>query len=289
MGSEGAVNIIDKSEIAAAGSGRGCASGGARGRYQEKFASPWVAAERGYVDAVIEPPRRAARSSAASGSSRTSGIRTRRGSTETFRSDGGPPFAKLLVANRGEIAVRVIRACHEMGSARSPCTPRRIADALHVRYAHEAYPIGPPPRARATSASTVSSTRAKRSGAEAIHPGYGFSPENHAFARACADAGVTFVGPPVSAMEAMGDKVRSRELMTRAGVAVVPGSPPLRDAKEAAEHAKRIGYPVLLKASAGGADGACARSRAASEMPFALPRRRRGERTRVARSRARRS
>jgi len=178
-----------------------------------------------------------------------------------------PPFAKLLVANRGEIAVRVIRACHEMGIRTVAVYSEADRDALHVRYAHEAYPIGPPPSSESYLRIDRVLDAAKRSGAEAIHPGYGFLSENHAFARACADAGVTFVGPPVSAMEAMGDKVRSRELMTRAGVAVVPGSSPLRDAKEAAEHAKRIGYPVLLKASAGGGGRGMRAVQAASEMP----------------------
>jgi acetyl-CoA carboxylase biotin carboxylase subunit len=178
-----------------------------------------------------------------------------------------PPFSKLLVANRGEIAVRVIRACHEMGMRTVAVYSEADRDALHVRYAHEAYPIGPPPSSESYLRIDRILDAAKRSGADAIHPGYGFLSENHAFARACADAGVTFVGPPVSAMEAMGDKVASRELMTRAGVAVVPGSPPLKDAADAAAHAKRIGYPVLLKASAGGGGRGMRAVQGASEMP----------------------
>src|SRR6185436_3480582 len=142
-------------------------------------------------------------------------------------------------ANRGEIAVRVIRACHEMGIRTVAVYSEADRDALHVRYAHEAYPIGPPPSNESYLRIDRILDAAKRSGAQAIHPGYGFLSENHEFARACGEAGIVFVGPPVSAMQAMGDKVASRELMTRAGVAVVPGSPPLADAGDAAAHAKR--------------------------------------------------
>jgi len=162
------------------------------------------------------------------------------------------PFEKLLVANRGEIAVRVIRACHEMGIRTVAVYSEADRDALHVRYAHEAYPIGPPPSSQSYLRIDTIVDVARRSGARAIHPGYGFLSENPAFARACRDAGIVFVGPTPEAMDAMGDKVRSRELMTAAGIAVVPGSPPLSDADDARRHAKRIGYPVLLKASAGG-------------------------------------
>jgi acetyl-CoA carboxylase biotin carboxylase subunit len=162
------------------------------------------------------------------------------------------PFKKVLIANRGEIAVRVIRACHEMGIRTVAVFSEADRDALHVRYAHEAYLIGPPPSAESYLRIDKVLDAARRSGAEAIHPGYGFLSENAAFASACRDAGIVFIGPPPESMEAMGDKVRSRELMTKAGVAVVPGSPPLSDAADAIRHAERIGYPVLLKASAGG-------------------------------------
>ena len=181
-----------------------------------------------------------------------------------------PPFSKLLVANRGEIAVRVIRACHEMGIRTVAVYSEADRDALHVRYAHEAYPIGPPPSGESYLRIDRILDAAQRSGAEAIHPGYGFLSENHAFARACASAGVTFVGPPVAAMEAMGDKVRSRELMTAAGVAVVPGSPPLRDEADALAQAARIGYPVLLKASAGGGGRGMRIVSGAEELPSLL-------------------
>ena len=177
------------------------------------------------------------------------------------------PFKKVLVANRGEIAVRVIRACHEMGIRTVAVYSEADRDAQHVRFAHEAYPIGPPPSSESYLKIDRILDAARLSGAEAIHPGYGFLSENHTFARACGDAGVVFIGPPPEAMEAMGDKVRSRELMIRAGVAVVPGSPPLANAAEAAKHAKTIGYPVLLKASAGGGGRGMRVVRSEAEMP----------------------
>ena len=180
------------------------------------------------------------------------------------------PFKKLLIANRGEIAVRVIRACHEMGIRTVAVYSEADRDALHVRFAHEAYLIGPPPSSESYLRIDKILDVAKRSGAEAIHPGYGFLSENHEFSRACRDAGVVFVGPPPEAMESMGDKVRSRELMTKAGVAVVPGSPPLKDAKQAVVYAENIGYPVLLKASAGGGGKGMRVVRTSAELPSLL-------------------
>jgi len=180
------------------------------------------------------------------------------------------PFKKVLIANRGEIAVRVIRACHEMGIRTVAVYSEADRDALHVRYAHEAYLIGPPPSSESYLRIDKILDVARRSGAEAIHPGYGFLSENDAFATACRDAGVVFIGPPPEAMEAMGDKVRSRELMTKAGVAVVPGSPPLKDAKDAIGHAERIGYPVLLKASSGGGGKGMRVVRSSAELPSLL-------------------
>jgi acetyl-CoA carboxylase, biotin carboxylase subunit len=162
-------------------------------------------------------------------------------------------FKKILIANRGEIAVRVIRACHEMGIAAVAVYSDVDRAALHVRKADEAYPIGAP----AASESYLNIQKildvARRSGADAIHPGYGFLSENAKFATACVEAGVKFIGPTAAAMEAMGSKTRARQAMEKAGVPFVPGtSQGLESFEQAQEVAARIGYPVMLKAAAGG-------------------------------------
>jgi acetyl-CoA carboxylase biotin carboxylase subunit len=162
-------------------------------------------------------------------------------------------FKKILIANRGEIAVRVIRACHEMGIAAVAVYSDVDRAALHVRKADEAYPIG----AAAASESYLNIQKildvAARSGADAIHPGYGFLSENAKFARACADAGVKFIGPTGAAMDAMGSKTQARRAMEGAGVPIVPGtSRGLESFEQAEQVAARIGYPVMLKAAAGG-------------------------------------
>jgi acetyl-CoA carboxylase, biotin carboxylase subunit len=162
-------------------------------------------------------------------------------------------FKKILIANRGEIAVRVIRACHEMGIAAVVVYSEVDRAALHVRKADEAYPIGAP----AASESYLSIPKildvAKRSGADALHPGYGFLSENAKFAQACADAGVKFIGPTPAAMGAMGSKTRARQAMEQAGVPFVPGtSRGVESFAEAEKVAAKIGYPVMLKAAAGG-------------------------------------
>ncbi len=162
-------------------------------------------------------------------------------------------FKKILIANRGEIAVRVIRACHELGIAAVAVYSDVDRAALHVRKADEAYPIGAP----AASESYLNIQKildvAARSGADAIHPGYGFLSENAKFARACANAGVKLIGPTAAAMDAMGSKTRARQAMERAGVPLVPGtSRGLESFEQAEEVAARIGYPVMLKAAAGG-------------------------------------
>ena len=162
-------------------------------------------------------------------------------------------FTKVLIANRGEIAVRVMRACRELDIRTVAVYSDVDRKALHVRYADEAYPIGP-------ALSTESYLRidrmievARRSGAEAIHPGYGFLAENPDFARACADAGLVFIGPPVAAMELMGSKTASRRALMQAGLPVVPGTDRNLETLEEVERvAGEIGYPVMLKASAGG-------------------------------------
>ena len=162
-------------------------------------------------------------------------------------------FKKILIANRGEIAVRVIRACHEMGIAAVAVYSEVDRASLHVLKADEAYPIGPAAAAESYLNIAKLLDVAARSGADAIHPGYGFLSENAKFARACVDAGVKFIGPTAAAMDAMGSKTRARQAMERAGVPFVPGtSRGVESSAEAEEVAARIGYPIMLKAAAGG-------------------------------------
>jgi acetyl-CoA carboxylase, biotin carboxylase subunit len=162
-------------------------------------------------------------------------------------------FSKVLVANRGEIALRVIRACRELGVASVAVYSEADARAPHVREADEAVLLGPAPSSESYLKGDVIIDVARRVGAEAIHPGYGFLSEREWFARAVRDAGLSFVGPPPEAIAAMGSKTAARELAIAAGTPVVPGTTTaLRDAEEAAEVAERFGYPVLLKAAAGG-------------------------------------
>ena len=159
---------------------------------------------------------------------------------------------KILIANRGEIAVRVIRACGEMGIASVAVFSEVDRAALHVRMADEAYAIGPAaPRESYLNISKILDV-AKRSGAEGIHPGYGFLSENAEFARACAQAGVKFIGPTAEAMQKMGSKTRARQAMEKAGVPFVPGSAHGLSLDEARKVAAEVGYPVMLKAAAGG-------------------------------------
>ena len=162
-------------------------------------------------------------------------------------------FKKILIANRGEIAVRVIRACRELGIATVAVYSDADRAALHVRKADEAYHIGASPAAESYLRVDKILDVARRSGAEAIHPGYGFLSENAKFAQACADAGMKFIGPTPLSMEMMGSKTRARQEMEKAGVPLVPGtSRGLESPEEATRVAERIGYPVMLKAAAGG-------------------------------------
>ena len=162
-------------------------------------------------------------------------------------------FKKILIANRGEIAVRVIRACHEMGIAAVALYSDVDRASLHVRKADEAYPIGLPAATESYLNIQKILDVAAQSGADAIHPGYGFLSENPKFARACADAGVKFIGPTAAAMDAMGSKTRARQSMEKAGIPFVPGtSRGLESFDQAREVAAQIGYPIMLKAAAGG-------------------------------------
>ncbi len=162
-------------------------------------------------------------------------------------------FKKILIANRGEIAVRVIRACHELGIAAVAVYSDVDRASLHVRKADEAYHIGPAAAEESYLRMDKILEVAKRSGADAIHPGYGFLSENAKFAHACTDEGLKFIGPAPASMEMMGSKTRARQAMEKAGIPLVPGtSRGLQSSEEAERAAERMGYPVMLKASAGG-------------------------------------
>src|ERR1700726_39388 len=163
-------------------------------------------------------------------------------------------FEKVLVANRGEIAVRVVRALDELAVASVAVYSELDRDAPHVGRAGEAYNLGDGPAAANYLNVEKILDVARRAGAEAIHPGYGFLAENAPFAQACEQAGVVFIGPPASAIEAMGSKTRARELIKRAGVPIVPGTTePVASVKDALKIAKaEIGFPVAVKAAGGG-------------------------------------
>jgi acetyl-CoA/propionyl-CoA carboxylase biotin carboxyl carrier protein len=166
----------------------------------------------------------------------------------------GRMFSKVLVANRGEIAVRVIRTLEEMGIGSVSVYSELDRDAPHVRRADEAYLLGPGPANESYLVVEKLIEVAKQSGAEAVHPGYGFLAENAGFARACEEAGIKFIGPPASAIDAMGSKTRAREIMKEAGVPIVPGT---TDPVDTVEDARKIidesiGYPVAIKAAGGG-------------------------------------
>jgi acetyl-CoA carboxylase, biotin carboxylase subunit len=162
-------------------------------------------------------------------------------------------FKKILIANRGEIACRVIRACRDMGIGTVAVYSDADKAALHVRMADEAYHIGPPLSIESYLSQHKIIDAAIRSGAEAIHPGYGFLSENADFVREVTKAGLTFIGPPPEAMEGLGGKMSARKIAIEAGVPVVPGTTePLTSYEDARQTAAEIGYPIMLKASAGG-------------------------------------
>jgi acetyl/propionyl-CoA carboxylase alpha subunit len=188
--------------------------------------------------------------------------------TDTGHRPGSPPFERLLIANRGEIAIRVIRACRELGISPIAVHSDVDADALHVRLADRSERIGP--AAASESYLSIDSVvdAARRAGAEAVHPGYGFLSENAAFGRAVEEAGLVFVGPPPSALEALGNKLAARRSAEAAGVPIVPGTTVALEDDPAAIEA--IGLPVMLKAAAGGGGRGMRRVDRMEELPAAM-------------------
>jgi acetyl-CoA carboxylase biotin carboxylase subunit len=186
-------------------------------------------------------------------------------------------FSKVLVANRGEIVRRIFRACRQLGLKTVAVYSEADRDAPHVTDADEAVLIGPPPARQSYLGIEAILGAAKRSGADAIHPGYGFLSESWRFAEACAEAGLMFIGPPTEAIRRMGNKTEARRLMQAAGVPVVPGSPgAVADPAAAERAAAEVGFPLILKAAAGGGGIGMARVNSAAELAaaFAAARRR---------------
>ncbi len=181
-------------------------------------------------------------------------------------------FKKVLVANRGEIAVRILRACRELGMESVAVYSEADRNALHVRYADEAYLLGPATSRESYLRGDKIIDIARKCGADAIHPGYGFLAEREAFAAACADAGITFIGPRPSAIAAMGDKMAARETVMAAGVPVVPGTEGVGSLSdgELLRVAPEIGFPLLIKASAGGGGKGMREVKSIDEMPGLL-------------------
>src|SRR6266705_6616 len=179
-------------------------------------------------------------------------------------------FRKILVANRGEIALRVICACKELGIATVAVYSEPDRDALHVRFADEAVCIGPARSADSylNVASIISA--AEITDAEAIHPGYGFLSENAKFAEVCETCKITFIGPRPHVMELMGDKNKAREAMADLGLPVLPGSGVVESEAEAVQAARKIGYPIMVKAAAGGGGRGMRVVESAAELPQAL-------------------
>jgi acetyl-CoA carboxylase biotin carboxylase subunit len=179
-------------------------------------------------------------------------------------------FHKVLIANRGEIAMRILRACHELGISTVAVYSDADRNAPHVRFADEAYHIGPPPARESYLVMDKILTVARRSGADAIHPGYGFLAENAQFARACYEADLVFIGPSPHAIEVMGDKLTARATVLSAGVPVVPGTEPGLDEENMLAAADEIGFPLLVKASAGGGGKGMRPVYASADLPNAI-------------------
>ncbi|HTG41896.1 MAG TPA: biotin carboxylase N-terminal domain-containing protein [Methylomirabilota bacterium] len=200
----------------------------------------------------------------------------RKDSETSFDPSEGPPFRRVLVANRGEIALRIIRACHELGAEAIAIYSDADASAAHVRAADAAVRLGPAPAAESYLRGDAIIDAARRLGAEAIHPGYGFLAERAAFARAVEDAGLIFVGPTSASIAALGDKLAARRLARAAGVPVVPGTlePAEVDRADAVEailaDADEIGFPLFVKASSGGGGRGMRRVTTREELPAAL-------------------
>jgi acetyl/propionyl-CoA carboxylase alpha subunit len=171
-----------------------------------------------------------------------------------------PPFEKILVANRGEIALRVFRSCREHGIRTVAVYSDGDRHAAHVAGADEAVHIGPTPSAQSYLRADKIIAAAKQTGAQAIHPGYGFLSERSSFVAACDAAGITFIGPGAHAMEVMGDKVRARKAMQAAGVPLVPGREDLETVETALLAAREIGYPLMLRPRPAAAARACGSS-----------------------------
>ena len=162
-------------------------------------------------------------------------------------------FGKILIANRGEIACRVVRTARRLGIATVAVYSEADRHAMHVELADEACLVGPPPAQDSYLNIAAVIDAARHSGAEAVHPGYGFLAENAEFAEACLAAGVAFIGPPASAIRAMGSKAAAKDLMQRSGVPLVPGyHGESQDPGHLVDEAERIGFPVLIKSAAGG-------------------------------------
>ena len=181
-------------------------------------------------------------------------------------------FKKVLIANRGEIAVRIIRACRELGLETVAVYSEADRNALHVRYADEAYLLGPAPSRDSYLRADKILEIARKTGADAIHPGYGFLAEREDFAAACAESGITFIGPKPSAIAAMGDKAVARATVIKAGVPVVPGTEDVGNMtdEDLLRVAPKVGFPLLIKATAGGGGKGMREVRSLEEMPGLL-------------------